>query len=153
MPENRTAIRMPRGASANRGYALPASWVGSAVFYRLSGDDDAGRFLPGFRDTRGCSLRADAIRPARCWIVNLTADGDAVLPIWCIPCRYLRLAAGPAAVQAVRMVLLQLNCLHRQSCSRGVPWRERERMRVKRVVTYCLTSTYAAKCGAIPMKS
>ncbi len=123
VPEKQNSyLKCPGGASANVGYALP-SWAESAVLSVVLVMMTPAVFCAGFQDN-GVDvtfLRLDAALTSAVLIVNLTADGERSFTYLVHRCRYLRFAAGPAAVQAARMVLLQLNWPHRQARSRGVP--------------------------------
>ncbi len=139
---------MPRRSVGERGVCV-AELGGECGFIGCLGDDDAGRFLRQvFRDN-GVDvtfLRLDADLTSAVLIVNLTADGERSFTYLVHPgliptfrrriCRrsgstngftsaQLASPTGPLARRALR---------EREEC-------------VKRVVTYCLTSICAAKCG------
>ncbi len=77
---------MPRRSVGERGVCV-AELGGECGFIGCLGDDDAGRFLRQVFEDNGVDvtfLRLDADLTSAVLIVNLTADGNAALPIWCI---------------------------------------------------------------------
>lgn len=147
VPEKQNSyLKCPGGASANVGVCV-ARLGGECGFIGCLGDDDAGRFLRQVFQDNGVdvsSLRLDA---------DLTsAMGSAALPIWCIrgliPTFRRRICRRSGSTNGFTSA---------QLASPTVPlakhvWKGRDACE-KPVATCYSTSTYAAKCGGIPMKS
>lgn len=155
VPEKQNSyLKCPGGASANVGVCV-ARLGGECGFIGCLGDDDAGRFLRQVFQDNGVDvtfLRLDADLTSAVLIVNLTADGERSFTYLVHPgliptfrrrtCRrsgstngftsaQLASPTGPLARRALR---------ERDACE-------------KPVATCYSTSTYAAKCGGILMKS
>lgn len=154
VPEKQNSyLKCPGGASANVGVCV-ARLGGECGFIGCLGDDDAGRFLRQVFQDNGVDvtfLRLDADLTSAVLIVNLTADGE----------RSFTYLVHPGADTYVSPQDLppfrQYEWFYFSSISPTVPlakhvWKGRDACE-KPVATCYSTSTYAAKCGGIPMKS
>ncbi len=154
VPEKQNSyLKCPGGASANVGYALP-SWAGSAVLsvvlVMMTPVVSCAVFQDNGVDVS--SLRLDAALTSAVLIVNLTADGE----------RSFTYLVHPGLIPTFRRRICRRSgstngFTSAQLASPTVPlakhvWKGRDACE-KPVATCYSTSTYAARCGAIPMKS
>lgn len=155
VPEKQNSyLKCPGGASANVGVCV-ARLGGECGFIGCLGDDDAGRFLRQVFQDNGVDvtfLRMDPALTSAVLIVNLRLMGSAALPIW-----YIRGLISTFRRRTCRRSGSTNGFTSVQLASPTVPlakhvWKGRDACE-KPVATCYSTSTYAARCGAIPMKS
>lgn len=155
VPEKQNSyLKCPGRRRRTWGYALP-ELGGECGFIGCLGDDDAGRFLRQVFQDNGVDvtfLRMDPALTSAVLIVNLTADGE----------RSFTYLVHPGLISTFRRRTCRRSGSTNgftsvQLASPTVPlakhvWKGRDACE-KPVATCYSTSTYAARCGAIPMKS